>query len=118
MKGKVKWYNRVKGYGFLVPEDGSPEVFVHHSAIQAKGKDKVLVDGQEETAVLGAPCLTMRENTERPITCEQGTSRLVGRSSAEIARALKDLDAGTYPKGGAIEKWDGQAGARIAEILL
>jgi CspA family cold shock protein len=46
MKGKVKWYNRVKGYGFLVPEDGSPEVFVHHSAVQAKGKDKVLVDGQ------------------------------------------------------------------------
>ncbi|MBL0058584.1 MAG: cold-shock protein [Elusimicrobia bacterium] len=46
MKGKVKWYNRVKGYGFLVPEDGSAEVFVHHSAIQAKGKDKVLVDGQ------------------------------------------------------------------------
>ena len=46
MKGKVKWYNRVKGYGFLVLEDGSPEVFVHHSAIQAKGKDKVLVDGQ------------------------------------------------------------------------
>ena len=46
MKGKVKWYNRVKGYGFIVPEDGSAEVFVHHSAIQAKGKDKVLVDGQ------------------------------------------------------------------------
>ncbi|HNC73627.1 MAG TPA: cold-shock protein, partial [Elusimicrobiota bacterium] len=46
MKGKVKWYNRVKGYGFLIPEDGSAEVFVHHSAIQAKGKDKVLVDGQ------------------------------------------------------------------------
>ncbi|MBK8576579.1 MAG: cold-shock protein [Elusimicrobia bacterium] len=46
MKGKVKWYNRVKGYGFLVPEDGSAEVFVHHSAVQAKGKDKVLVDGQ------------------------------------------------------------------------
>jgi CspA family cold shock protein len=50
MKGKVKWYNRVKGYGFLVPEDGSPEVFVHHSAIQAKGKDKVLVDGQASSS--------------------------------------------------------------------
>jgi CspA family cold shock protein len=46
MKGKVKWYNRVKGYGFIIPDDGSGEVFVHHSAIQAKGKDKVLQEGQ------------------------------------------------------------------------
>jgi CspA family cold shock protein len=46
MKGKVKWYNRVKGYGFIVPEDGSADVFVHHSAVEAKGKGKVLVEGQ------------------------------------------------------------------------
>ncbi len=46
MKGKVKWYNRVKGYGFVIPEDGSAEVFVHHSAIAGKGKDKVLAEGQ------------------------------------------------------------------------
>ena len=46
MKGKVKRYNRVKGYGFIVPEEGGNDVFVHHSSIEAKGKDKVLVEGQ------------------------------------------------------------------------
>jgi CspA family cold shock protein len=47
MKGKVKWYNRVKGYGFIVPEEGGAEVFVHYSAIQAdKKKDRLLEEGQ------------------------------------------------------------------------
>jgi len=46
MKGKIKWYNRVKGYGFIVPEDGSAEIFIHHSSVQAKGREKVLVEGQ------------------------------------------------------------------------
>ena len=73
---------------------------------------------QEETTVLSAPCLTMRENTERPITCSQGTSRLVGRSAEKIALALKELEAGTYPKGQQIPLWDGHAGDRIAQLLL
>ncbi len=47
MKGKIKWYNRVKGYGFIVPEEGEGEIFIHHSAIQSKGKGKVLKEGQE-----------------------------------------------------------------------
>lgn len=45
MKGKVKWYNRVKGYGFITPEEGEKEIFVHYSAIQTEGK-KILSDGQ------------------------------------------------------------------------
>ncbi len=73
---------------------------------------------QEETTVLQVPCLTMRENTERPITCEQGSSRLVGRSVEKIEQALVELDAGRYPRGEAIPLWDGKAGARIADVLL
>ena len=68
--------------------------------------------------MLHAPCLTMRENTERPITCEQGSSRLVGRSAEKIAFAMAEIEGGTYPKGRAIPLWDGQAGDRIAEVLL
>ena len=73
---------------------------------------------QEETTVLGVPCLTMRDNTERPVTCEKGTSRLVGRSVVKVAQALADLDGGRYPPGEAIPLWDGSAGARIATALL
>ncbi|OGR83981.1 MAG: cold-shock protein [Elusimicrobia bacterium RIFCSPLOWO2_01_FULL_54_10] len=45
MKGKVKWFNDQKGYGFITPEDGSPDVFVHHSGIQVQGF-KTLAENQ------------------------------------------------------------------------
>jgi UDP-N-acetylglucosamine 2-epimerase (non-hydrolysing) len=73
---------------------------------------------QEETTVLGVPCITMRPNTERPITCELGTNILVGNDPERIrAAALAVLD-GTLRPSSIPEKWDGHAAERIVETLL
>jgi UDP-N-acetylglucosamine 2-epimerase (non-hydrolysing) len=72
---------------------------------------------QEESAVLGVPCLTMRENTERPITVELGTSRLVGNDPERIRGAFAEVLQGRWRQGQAIPLWDGQAGARVAQEL-
>lgn len=73
---------------------------------------------QEETTVLGIPCLTMRPNTERPITCTAGTNILVGTDPARIREtAFSVLDNGRRSCAPP-EKWDGHAGERIVDILL
>ncbi len=72
---------------------------------------------QEETTVLGVPCLTLRPNTERPITCTQGTNQLVGNDREKILDAANKVLANDMPKGRIPEKWDGKAAKRIAEIL-
>ncbi len=73
---------------------------------------------QEETTVLGVPCITLRENTERPITCEVGTNVVVGNKKEDIlAAARKVLDGNAQP-GGIPEKWDGKAAERIVDVLL
>lgn len=73
---------------------------------------------QEETTVLGVPCLTARWNTERPITIEMGTNRLVGTDPDAIrAEALRALDA-PVPEPRRPPLWDGRAGERIAEAIL
>ena len=72
---------------------------------------------QEETTMLGVPCLTLRESTERPVRIEQGTNRLVGiRPDQIIEMGLKLLNAG-ITKGKIPELLNGQAGVRIAQIL-
>lgn len=73
---------------------------------------------QEETTVLGIPCITMRENTERPITCEIGTNVIVGSNPDNILAAAKKILNGTRPKGKVPEKWDGKAAERIVECLI
>jgi UDP-N-acetylglucosamine 2-epimerase (non-hydrolysing) len=72
---------------------------------------------QEETTFLGRPCLTVRENTERPITVEVGTNILVGRDIEHISRELERIIAGDTRKGAIPPLWDGHASERIAAIL-
>jgi UDP-N-acetylglucosamine 2-epimerase (non-hydrolysing) len=72
---------------------------------------------QEETSVLDVPCLTLRENTERPITVRLGTSRLVGNDSARITDGFKDVVEGRWQSAQSIPLWDGRAGERVAMTL-
>ena len=72
---------------------------------------------QEETTALGVPCLTLRENTERPITVEEGTNTVVGTDPARIERTAAEVLAGGGKAGRTPELWDGRAAVRIAEIL-
>lgn len=72
----------------------------------------------EETTVMHVPCLTLRDNTERPETVTIGTNELVGTDPAAIAPALKTLFEGNWKKGGIPEMWDGKTATRIVEKLL
>jgi UDP-N-acetylglucosamine 2-epimerase (non-hydrolysing) len=72
---------------------------------------------QEETTALGVPCLTMRDNTERPITVEQGTNVLVGRNRTLIRECVEAILAGGGKRGRTPELWDGHAAPRIAAHL-
>ena len=71
----------------------------------------------EETTVMGVPCITLRDNTERPETCTVGTNELIGTNPAAIKPALDKLFAGEWKKGAIPELWDGHTSERIIEIL-
>lgn len=71
----------------------------------------------EEATVMGVPCLTLRDTTERPETVEIGTNELIGTDPAALTPALDRLFAGKWKKGGIPEMWDGRAGSRIVDAL-
>ncbi len=73
---------------------------------------------QEETTALGVPCLTLRENTERPVTVSEGTNQLVGTNPGKIVAAAKESLSGKSKTGKIPPLWDGHAAQRIVEILL
>jgi UDP-N-acetylglucosamine 2-epimerase (non-hydrolysing) len=72
---------------------------------------------QEETTALGVPCLTLRANTERPITVTEGTNTLAGTDPSAIRAELKKLLAGETKRGRVPSLWDGHAAERIAAVL-
>ena len=73
---------------------------------------------QEETTILGVPCLTLRENTERPVTIEMGGNRLVGSDTEAILSGYEDVKAGRVSQKGTPEMWDGSAAERIVTIMV
>lgn len=73
---------------------------------------------QEETTVLGVPCITIRPNTERPITCTEGTNVLVGNDPKKVLEAADSILHGSSLSGKVPAKWDGHAAERIVEVLM
>lgn len=71
----------------------------------------------EETTVMGIPCITLRDNTERPETCDIGTNKLIGTSTEFIASSIEEIKNDNWKKGGIPDKWDGQTAGRIVSIL-
>jgi UDP-N-acetylglucosamine 2-epimerase (non-hydrolysing) len=97
-----------------------PAGYLDFIALEASAR-LVLTDSggvQEETTVLGVPCLTLRDSTERPITLTEGTNRLVGRVPDLIVRAALEVMATPPPPPRRPALWDGHAGQRIAAVLV
>ena len=72
---------------------------------------------QEETTSLKVPCLTLRENTERPVTIDEGTNTLTGLDRDEIIKNIKKIESGKYKTGGTPRYWDGRSAERIAVVI-
>jgi len=91
--------------------------FIHLIA----GATLVITDSggiQEETTFLKVPCVTLRKNTERPVTCDIGTNTLVGDSLETMNTVVFEILAGKYKEGNIPPLWDGHTAARIVDILL
>lgn len=96
-----------------------PVSYLEFLALQLRAT-VVLTDSggiQEETTYLGIPCLTLRPNTERPITTEMGTNVLIGNDMRKLRQEVEAILDGRAKKGTVPPLWDGHAGERIAHIL-
>ncbi len=71
----------------------------------------------EETTVMGVPCITLRDNTERPETIELGTNELIGTNPSDISEAFSKLFSGKWKKGKTPPLWDGHTGKRVVRVL-
>jgi UDP-N-acetylglucosamine 2-epimerase (non-hydrolysing) len=101
---------------FLIP----PQGYLNTISLLA-GAELVITDSggiQEETTYLGVPCLTVRENTERPVTISHGTNTLIGTEGRQVIEAVERHLSTPSKKGIIPEKWDGDTASRIVDILM
>jgi UDP-N-acetylglucosamine 2-epimerase (non-hydrolysing) len=117
---------RIESFGFAERLNGSsgikvtePLGYLDFLALTSQSHLIVTDSGglQEESTVLGIPCLTARPNTERPVTVQEGTSTLVGSDADRLREGLNQIWDGSYKSGSCPELWDGQAAGRIAAVL-
>jgi len=97
-----------------------PLPYIDFLALQTRATVVITDSGgiQEETTFLGVPCLTVRENTERPVTVSLGTNVLVGRDATKLRTELSTILAGNAKKGTVPPLWDGHAADRIADVVV
>jgi UDP-N-acetylglucosamine 2-epimerase (non-hydrolysing) len=114
--------NQINSLGYA-PLDSfhivEPVDYLDSLCLQKQAK-LVLTDSggiQEETSCLGTPCLTLRRNTERPVTVELGTSTIVGNDENLIRETFEQIMAGEYKQGQPIPLWDGHTAERVADCL-
>ncbi len=115
--GRSALGGRVAGLGGLRLID--PAGYLDFLKLMASAR-VVLTDSggiQEETTILKVPCLTLRENTERPVTVQVGSNRLVGSDPARILAAYRDIRDGRFRPAETPPLWDGRAAGRIVSIL-
>ena len=109
-------YERLKSENLIIAE---PMGYLEFLNLMYNSR-MILTDSggiQEEASYLGIPILTLRENTERPITVEIGTNTIIGRDFDLLKRHTNDILASNYKKGQEIEGWDGKAARRIIEKI-
>jgi UDP-N-acetylglucosamine 2-epimerase (non-hydrolysing) len=104
--GRIQWMEPASYLAFLALQKNATLVITDSGGIQ------------EETTSLDVPCLTMRENTERPVTVTVGTNQLVGRDFARLKTEFRKVLNGQSKKGNRPPLWDGNAAHRIAQVLV
>jgi UDP-N-acetylglucosamine 2-epimerase (non-hydrolysing) len=97
-----------------------PLPYIEFLALQSRAAVVITDSGgiQEETTYLGVPCVTIRHNTERPVTVEYGTNILIGHDTTRLYAELSKILAGSAKRGRIPPLWDGRASERIADIIV